>query len=85
MPPFVSDVVTARALAPLEKLLGYATRFAGPDTLFLFPKGARADEELTAAAKSWTMQVTRHPSVTDDDGVILAIRGAVRGGSTGSF
>ena len=60
-------------------LLGYAARFAGPDTLSLFPKGARAEAELTEAAKSWTMNVTRHPSVTDDQGVILEIRGLVRG------
>ena len=78
-PPVVSDVVTARALAPLDMLLGYAARFAGPDTLCLFPKGARAEAELTEAAKSWTMNVTRHPSVTDDQGVILEIRGLVRG------
>ena len=83
--PFVSDVVTARALAPLDRLLGYASRFSGPDTLFLFPKGARVDDELTAAAKSWTMNVTRHQSITDDDGVILAIRSVVSGGSTGNI
>ena len=78
-PPVISDVDTARALAPLDMLLGYAARFAGPDTLCLFPKGARAEAELTEAAKSWTMNVTRHPSVTDDQGVILEIRGLVRG------
>jgi 16S rRNA (guanine527-N7)-methyltransferase len=85
VPPFVSDVVTARALAPLDRLLTYASRFSGPETLFLFPKGARVDDELTAAAKSWTMDVTRHQSLTDDDGVILAIRSVVRGGSTGNI
>ena len=85
VPPFVADVVTARALAPLDRLLSYAIRFSRPETLMLFPKGARVDEELTLAAKSWTMQTTRHRSVTDGDGVILAIRGVVRGGSTGNI
>ena len=85
VPPFVSDVVTARALAPLDRLLDYAARFSGPETLYLFPKGARVDDELTAAEKSWTMDVTRHQSLTDDDGVILAIRSVVRGGSTGNI
>jgi len=72
--PFMADVVTARALAPLERLLGYAHRFATDNTIFLFPKGTRAEEELTEAQKNWTMQVMRHPSVTFGDGVILEIR-----------
>ena len=77
--PFPVHVVTARALAPLDMLLGYAARFAGPDTVCLFPKGTKAEAELTEAAKSWTMDTTRHPSVTEDQGVILEIRGLVRG------
>jgi 16S rRNA (guanine527-N7)-methyltransferase len=68
------DVVTARALAPLDKLLGYAHSFQGPETLNLFLKGQSVGAELTLAHKSWSMQVTQHPSRSDPSGVILAIR-----------
>lgn len=82
-PEIAADVVTARALAPLGLLLDYASRFAAANTLCLFPKGARAAQELTDAQKNWTMTVSRHQSVTDDLGVILEIRDLARGGSTG--
>ncbi len=77
--PFAADVVTARALAPLDKLLGYAARFAHDDTVFLFLKGAKAAQELTDAAKTRTMQVVRHPSLTDEEGTILEIRNVKSG------
>ncbi len=72
--PRPADVVTARALAPLPRLLALAARFVGPGTLCLFPKGARVDEELTAAAKEWTMDLERIPSATDPSGTILHIQ-----------
>ena len=50
VPPFPADVVTARALAALPDLLGYAARFAGPHTVALFPKGRGAEAELTDPA-----------------------------------
>src|SRR5258706_2793802 len=48
-------VVTARACAPLDRLLDLATPFLAPDTLCLFPKGERFNEELTLARERWTM------------------------------
>jgi 16S rRNA (guanine527-N7)-methyltransferase len=68
------DVVTARALAPLDKLLCYAHAFQGPHTLNLFLKGQSVGAELTLAHKSWKMALTRYPSRSDPSGVILAIR-----------
>ncbi len=68
------DVVTARAVAPLDKLLAYAHVFQGPRTLNLFLKGQSVGAELTLAHKSWSMAVTEHPSRSDPSGVILAIR-----------
>ncbi len=76
--PVPADVVTARALAPLPRLLTLAERFIGPGTLCLFPKGARVDEELTAAAKEWTMDLVRIPSSTDPSGTILHIQEVTR-------
>jgi 16S rRNA (guanine527-N7)-methyltransferase len=72
--PFAADVVTARALAPLDKLLGLAARFAGPATVGLFPKGRAAEAELTAARRHWTMEVERRQSLSDPEGQVLIIR-----------
>lgn len=67
------EVVTARALAPLAKLAGYAYGIAGKNTLCLFLKGQDVEGELTAAAKSWHMDVKRIASITSPDSAVLAI------------
>jgi 16S rRNA (guanine527-N7)-methyltransferase len=69
-----ADVVTARALAPLPLLLGYAQQFSGRDTVCLFLKGQSVAAELTEARKSWRMNLSQHQSATDPLGVILEIR-----------
>ncbi|MEJ1967845.1 MAG: 16S rRNA (guanine(527)-N(7))-methyltransferase RsmG [Rhizomicrobium sp.] len=68
------DVVTARALAPLDKLLGYAQQIAAKRTVCLFPKGQSLAAELTEAHKSWKIKALQHPSATDPSGVILEVR-----------
>jgi 16S rRNA (guanine527-N7)-methyltransferase len=72
------DVVTARALAPLDRLLDLAQPFLGPDTVGLFPKGERAAEELTIARKRWTMTAALHNSIADPRGVVLRLHKVVR-------
>lgn len=67
------DAVTARACAPLELLLGYASRFQKPDTVNLFLKGQDVEAELKEATKSWKMEVLKHPSLSGP-GTILEIR-----------
>jgi 16S rRNA (guanine527-N7)-methyltransferase len=74
LPPYVAAVVTARGLAPLDRLLVLAQRFIGPDTVCLFPKGKEAGQELAAAQQAWTMNVTTHDSRSDPRGVILCLR-----------
>ena len=69
----VADVVTARAVAPLPKLLGWAAPLLVPGGYCLFLKGARAEEELTAAGKDWRMRVTRFPSRSDPSGTVLRL------------
>lgn len=76
--PLAADVVTARALAPLDDLLGYAQPFLKPSTICLFPKGKTADDELTVAAKNWTMAVTEIPSLSDPSGTILKLEAVAR-------
>lgn len=73
--PFQADVVTARALAPLDSLIDCAQPFLGADSVCLFLKGAKVEQELTAAHKKWNMQVLRVPSLTDPAGTVLKIEG----------
>ncbi|HTQ70353.1 MAG TPA: 16S rRNA (guanine(527)-N(7))-methyltransferase RsmG [Acidocella sp.] len=54
-----APLVTARALAPLDKLLGLAAPLLTEDGFCLFPKGRGADAELTAATPLWHMNATR--------------------------
>ena len=71
--PFPAGVVTARACAPLPRLIGLAWPFVGGAGLCLFLKGRRADKELTDSAKKWTMVVSRSTSMSDPSGVILKV------------
>lgn len=72
--PHRFDVITARACAPLPKLLSYAQYFMGPNSVCLFLKGQNVGAELTEAHKSWKMKVRQIPSLTDPSGVILELR-----------
>ncbi len=78
VPAHPVDVVTARAVAPLDRLLDLARPFLGPGTVCLLPKGERAEEELTLARKDWTMVTSRHQSIADPRGVILRLHRLVR-------
>ncbi|HZH28713.1 MAG TPA: 16S rRNA (guanine(527)-N(7))-methyltransferase RsmG [Azospirillaceae bacterium] len=74
VPPFPADVATARALASLDMLVGWAAPFVGRDGQCLFLKGARLDAELTEAARNWTMRVDRIASRTDPSGTIVRLQ-----------
>jgi 16S rRNA (guanine527-N7)-methyltransferase len=78
MSPCRFDVVTARALAPLDRLLALAHPFLAADGLCLFLKGARAGEELTLARRHWTMTAQSIASRSDPRGVVLQLREVVR-------
>jgi len=72
------DIVTARACAPLDRLLGLAEPFHAPGSECLFLKGERVEEELTLARKHWTMTVSTCQSRSDPRGVILRLRQVAR-------
>ncbi|MEM6438257.1 MAG: 16S rRNA (guanine(527)-N(7))-methyltransferase RsmG [Pseudomonadota bacterium] len=72
------DVVSARALAPMDRLLCLAQPLTAEGGRMLFLKGANAQAELTAANETWNMEVVRHQSVTDPAATILDVRKAVR-------
>lgn len=70
--PIGSDVLSARALAPLPKLLAFASRHC-PDGTCLFPKGAGFREELSRALETWAFHCDKIESRTDPAAIILRI------------
>jgi 16S rRNA (guanine527-N7)-methyltransferase len=77
----IQDVVVARACAPLDLLLAMAEKLISIHTLCVFPKGARAEQELTAARARWNMQVRLVPSRSDPLGRILVLTEVARAGA----
>jgi 16S rRNA (guanine527-N7)-methyltransferase len=69
-----ADAVTARALAPLDRLLPLAAPLLKSQGLGLFPKGQDVEAELTAASKCWNIQATLEPSVTSSSSSIVVVR-----------
>jgi 16S rRNA (guanine527-N7)-methyltransferase len=67
------DVVSARALASLPKLLDYASPLLAQGGVAMFPKGEGWRSELTEARRHWHMEVDVRPSVTHRDAVILVL------------
>ncbi len=76
--PFPADIITARAFAPLDRLLKYAAPFWQQKTVGLFLKGQHVDEELTEAAKYWIIDADQMPSRSDAAGKILVTRSISR-------
>ncbi|MEM5515681.1 16S rRNA (guanine(527)-N(7))-methyltransferase RsmG [Henriciella sp. AS95] len=72
------DFVTARAFAPLPKLLDYSEPWLSRGATGLFFKGERWREELTDAQECWTLAYEAIPSRTSQTGVILKIKEAHR-------
>lgn len=74
------DVVTARAVAPMEKLLGYAQPYLQRGAQGLFLKGEKAELELRDAAKVWQVEADLSVSRSDPRGRIVTVRSLKRRG-----
>jgi 16S rRNA (guanine527-N7)-methyltransferase len=72
------DVISARAFAPLPRLLDLAERFSTPETLWVLPKGRNAKSELEAAQSSWQGDFRLEPSLTDAQAQIVVATGVRR-------
>jgi len=66
------DVITARALASLPDLFTYCEAWitANPELILIFPKGAKADEELELLSQNWEYECCTHDSKTDQEAKI---------------
>lgn len=73
MEKFGADLITARALASLDKLLKYAFPFFKKTTRCLFMKGAKASEEIDAARWKYDFRLEKIQSVTSAEGTILLL------------
>ena len=74
-----ADVITARAFAPLPKLLELGQRHLKPGGHYVLLKGRAFEEELAdARAAGWVFTVTTHASLVDPEGVVLILQGVDR-------
>lgn len=71
-------VVTARALAPLVKLLGYARPYLRRNVVALFLKGQDVEVELEEATRYWKFQAELTPSLSSDQGRIVQLKRLAR-------
>jgi 16S rRNA (guanine527-N7)-methyltransferase len=67
------DSVTARACAPLSRLLGYARPFLARGATGWFLKGQDIASELEEATKSWEFEAEIVPSLSDARGRIVRV------------
>jgi 16S rRNA (guanine527-N7)-methyltransferase len=67
------DVISARAFAPLPRLLELGARFSTNKTRWILPKGRNASSELESVESTWHGRFRIEPSVTDPEaGIIVA-------------
>jgi 16S rRNA (guanine527-N7)-methyltransferase len=71
--PSPIDCVTARALAPLHQLLGFAEPLVGRGAKAFFLKGQDVEAELTEATKYWNIVPRLHQSLTSRQGWIVEL------------
>lgn len=69
----ISDVITARAVAPLDRFLGMTAHLSHPATIWVLPKGRSAKSELAQARLNWHCVAREVPSLTDPEAIILVL------------
>lgn len=74
VPATAAAVISARAYAPLPKLLSSALHLSDKNSLWVLPKGRNAQNELEATRPAWQGVFHVEPSVTDADSAIIVAR-----------
>lgn len=69
-----ATVISARAYAPMERLIPSALHLANFSTTWLLPKGQNHQNELAIAKRLWHCEASAEPSVTAPDSAILRLR-----------
>lgn len=71
--------ISARAFAPLDRLLRLAIGFSTEKTRWVLPKGRNAHSELETARRAWHGDFRLEPSMTDPEShIVIAERVAAR-------
>jgi 16S rRNA (guanine527-N7)-methyltransferase len=68
------DVVTARALADISKILEYSMKLIHNESRLLLLKGNKVDSEINKAKKNWAFEYTKIPSETNSDSFLIEIK-----------
>ncbi|MBK4217573.1 16S rRNA (guanine(527)-N(7))-methyltransferase RsmG [Paracoccus caeni] len=71
--PLNAAYLSARALAPLPRLMPYLQRHLAPEGTAWLMKGRHWKEEMSDAEKEWKFKVKAHPSASQDGAAILEI------------
>ncbi|MBO9576497.1 MAG: 16S rRNA (guanine(527)-N(7))-methyltransferase RsmG [Sphingobium sp.] len=67
-------VISARAYAPMDRLLASAAHLTDSSTTWLLPKGRNAEKELELAQRDWQASFHVEQSVTDHESAIVVVR-----------
>lgn len=78
LPPRPFDAISARAFAPLDRLLDLGTGLSTTNSVWILPKGRNAQSELEARDSSWQGAFRLEPSVTDPQARIIVATGVRR-------
>lgn len=73
-----ADMITARAMTSLEKLIYYATKIGDQKTICVFPKGRNYSEELEEAKKLWNFDLEISQSEVEQDSAVLILKNIVK-------
>ena len=76
--PQQAGAVTARAVAPLPRLLDLAAPHLSKGGILIFPKGRERAAEIREARRKWAFDLRERPSITDSAAAILVIRRPIR-------
>ncbi len=77
--PLEADILSARALADLSKLMSFCDRHLSESGTALLPKGATWKKELRDAQEEWNFDAEPITSLTEPQAVILKVKGVSRG------
>ncbi|MFU7527104.1 16S rRNA (guanine(527)-N(7))-methyltransferase RsmG [Qipengyuania sp. ASV99] len=72
--PFPARVISARAFAPLDRLIALSAPFSTSETRYLLPKGRSAAHELSQAAPAIRKMFHVKHSLTDPEAGIIVSR-----------
>lgn len=72
--PLAADVVSARALAPLPQLCGFAARHLKTGGQAIFLKGKSSATEIEKALEKWDFSLESYTSITDPSAVVLVLK-----------